>query len=133
MSLIRWTPDYQIGHEQIDSEHRDLFERVNRFHDAWSERHDRREIGLLLSQLIEYAERHFHNEEEIMSRASYPGLEEHAQKHEKLVEAVFALAEKLEERAFNPSHQTIRFLRSWLSDHILHDDMAYKAFLAKQA
>lgn len=132
MSLIRWTPEYQIGHEQIDREHRNLFECVNRFYDAWSERQDRREVSLLLSQLIQYAEQHFRNEEEIMRQTGYLSAAEHAVKHEGLVEAVFDLAQKLEDRAFNPSHDTTMFLRAWLTEHILHDDMQFKSYFMNQ-
>lgn len=127
MSLIRWSAEYEVGQAQIDEEHRDLFERINRFHDAWCERQDRREISLLLSQLIQYAEKHFRNEEEIMRQAGYAALDEHAAKHGELVETVFELAAKLENRAFNPTHETMAFLRTWLTEHILREDMQFKA------
>lgn len=130
MSLIRWSKEYEIGHKQIDDEHRELFDRINHFHDAWCERQDRREVSLLLSQLIQYAEQHFRNEEEIMRQAGYAALDEHAQKHEGLVETVFELAQKLENRAFNPSHETLAFLRTWLTDHILREDMQFKTTVA---
>lgn len=132
MSLLRWTKEYEVGHDQIDNEHRGLFDCINRFHDAWSEKQDRRELSLMLSQLIQYAEQHFHNEEELMRKAGYPSEEEHARRHEELVETIFDLAQKLENRAFNPTHETMAFLRAWLSEHILHEDMLFKEFLASQ-
>jgi hemerythrin len=36
---------------------------------------------------------------------------------------------KLGNRAFNPSHETAQFLKSWLADHIVNEDTLLGAHL----
>jgi hemerythrin len=38
------------------------------------------------------------------------------------------LIKKFDDRALNPTHDTISFLRTWLTDHIMKEDMAFAAF-----
>lgn len=124
MSLLQWSDQYLVGDELIDRQHRYLFDLINAFHDAFVERRERREVLRLLTQLIEYAESHFEAEERIMRESCYPGLERHHHAHVRLYEQIFELNAKLEDRSLNPTYDTIAFLRNWLSDHILGNDLA---------
>ena len=47
-----------------------------------------------------------------------------------IVEQIFALNERLADRAFNPTHATIAFLKGWLADHILLHDLQFGRHLA---
>lgn len=124
MSLLQWSDQYLVGDELIDRQHRYLFDLINAFHDAFVERRERREVLRLLTQLIEYAESHFEAEERIMRENRFPGLERHHHAHVRLYEQIFELNAKLQDRSLNPTYDTIAFLRNWLSDHILGNDLA---------
>ena len=130
MSLLRWSESYQVGHQQVDDEHRYLFSLVNDFHDAFMERQARSDLDRLLNRLVEYTERHFRHEEALMREAGYPELERHMTIHETLVEKIFQLAEKFSNRAINPTRETVAFLETWLTDHIRVEDMAFAVFVA---
>lgn len=130
MSLLRWSDSYLVGHEQVDDEHRYLFTLINEFHDAFMERHARSDLDRLLNRLVEYTERHFRHEEALMREAGYPELARHAAIHESLVEKIFQLAEKFSNRAINPTRDTIGFLETWLTDHIVVEDLAFSVFVA---
>lgn len=124
MSLLRWSDQYLVGNDLIDRQHRYLFDLINAFHDAFIEQRDRREVLRLLNQLIEYSESHFQDEERVMRESGYPELEQHHAEHARLYERIFALNAKLADRSFNPTYDTIAFLRTWLSDHIIGNDLA---------
>lgn len=130
MSLLRWSDNYLVGHEQVDTEHRYLFALINEFHDAFMERHSRADLDRLLNRLVEYTERHFRHEEAMMREAGYPDLARHAAIHESLVEQIFRLAEKFSNRAINPTRETFAFLDTWLTEHIRVEDMAFALFMA---
>lgn len=130
MSLLRWSDQYLVGNDLIDRQHRYLFDLINAFHDAFVEQRERREVLRLLNQLIEYAESHFQDEERLMRESRYPDLERHHAAHARLYERIFALNAKLEDRSLNPTYDTIAFLRTWLSDHIVGDDVAIGAYLS---
>lgn len=127
--LVRWDEKFRVGNDQIDQEHQFLFLLINEFYDAFAEKRDRSLVLNLLSRLVDYAERHFTNEEALMQASRYPALDEHHQHHEKLFEQIFELNAKLANRAFNPSHETALFLKSWLADHIVQEDILLGAHL----
>lgn len=129
MSFIVWDMKYLLGNEQIDAEHQYLFRLINEFHDAFIERHERARLLALLNRLVDYAQKHFTHEEQLMREANYPRLETHHALHEQLFEQIFVLNAKLENRAYNPTHETFLFLRHWLSDHIIDDDLQFGSYL----
>ena len=127
--LLRWEEKYRVGNEQIDQEHLYLFQLINEFYDAFVEKRERALLLNLLNRLVDYAERHFTNEEALMKSAGYVALDEHRAHHEKLFEQIFALNAKFNDRAVNPTHDTVLFLKGWLGEHILHEDLLFGAFL----
>ena len=129
MSLIAWNDDFLVGNAQIDEQHRYLFQLINAFYDAYMDNQSRREVLRLLNQLIEYSESHFQDEEAIMRKAGYAEIDSHHHAHEGLYDQIFALNTKFDDRALNPTHDTISFLRTWLTDHIMKEDMAFAAFV----
>ena len=131
--LVRWEEKYRVGNEQVDQEHQYLFQLINEFYDAFIEKRDRALVLGLLNRLVDYAQTHFTNEEALMKAAGYPALDEHCAHHEKLFEQIFLLHAKLNDRALNPTHDTLQFLKGWLGDHIVHEDILFGALLKNQS
>ena len=129
MSLVLWSDEYLVGDTQIDAQHHYLFDLINAFHDAFMANHSRKEVARLLNQLTDYAETHFQDEECVMCETGYPAAAEHHATHEGLYEQIYALHEKFEDRALNPTYETVAFLRTWLTDHILKNDVALGKYL----
>lgn len=127
--LVRWEEKYRVGNEQIDQEHQYLFQLINEFHDAYAEKRDRAILLNLLNRLVDYAERHFTNEEALMLAAGYPASDEHRAHHETLFEQIFSLNARFSDRAYNPARDATAFLKGWLADHILQEDLTLGAFL----
>jgi hemerythrin len=132
MALLSWSNQYLIGHPVIDSEHQELFRLINAFHDHWLEQHESGEIARLLNQLVTYSQMHFRHEEDIMKEAGYPRLAEHQDVHEALVDTIFRLCEAYESKNIHLEMDTMRFVRSWLVDHIVQNDYGFRDFLARK-
>ncbi|RJX30762.1 MAG: hemerythrin [Oxalobacter sp.] len=132
MALVRWDDKYLVGNPDVDHDHRTLFAMINEFHEAFQESKKRGELIVILRRLVDYSERHFQREEAIMSAAGYPALDEHHAAHEKLFETIFELNDKLESDPAPLDRQTIAFLRTWLSDHVIAQDLKLGAFLREK-
>lgn len=129
MAFLRWDAKFLVGQSQIDREHLVLFELANGFYDAFMLDHDRNRILELLDRLVEHVERHFDHEETLMRETGYPRLTEHRMQHRHLFHQLSELDRKFRDRAANPTHADVQFLRQWLSNHILHEDSALAAHL----
>ncbi len=122
MALLGWKPEYAVGDAEIDADHRHLFELVNAFHEAFTRNRDRREILRVLNALVSYSEAHFRREEAMMAEREMPGLEEHRRLHVRLFEKIFELQKRFEEGSLRMDQETVEFLRTWLTDHIVGCD-----------
>lgn len=78
---IVWDPSLEIGVEPIDSQHRELFRRIDRLLEASAARTTATEVGAMLEFLASYVREHFRTEEELMARLEYPGAAEHRAEH----------------------------------------------------
>ena len=123
MAFISWRSDYEIGVRQVDAEHRKLFDMVNEYYDKHLHGSDRKEIERILNGLVAYAEEHFQNEEAIMEECGYPRLEDHRKQHADLFTSIFAITERLLNEPAKADRETLSFLKKWLRDHIVQDDV----------
>ena len=130
MALLSWSNQYQIDNDLIDAEHQELFRLVNSFHSLWTEKRNRQDIAKVLNQLIVYAEMHFRHEEQIMETAEYPNLDQHRQVHDSMIETIFQLQQSYETRNAHLEMNTMKFVKSWLLEHILQNDYLFRDFLA---
>ena len=132
MALLSWSRQYEIGNALIDDEHQELFRRINAFHDNWLEQREVQAIAVLLNQLIAYAEMHFQHEEAVMRDAGFPRLDEHQAVHEAMVETIFRLRQTFEQTNGRIEMETIKFVKSWLIEHIVRNDYLFRDFLARR-
>ena len=131
MALLSWSNQYLIGTGVIDAEHQELFHLVNNFHSLWAEKHAPHDIAKVLNQLIIYAERHFRHEEDIMAAAGYAKLEQHKAVHDVMIERIFKLQQSYEDKSLHLEMDTMKFVKSWLIDHILQEDYLFRDFLQR--
>ena len=132
MTILSWNDQYLIGQSTIDEQHKVLFELVNDFHSHWKEKRDRQQVAFVLNKLIQYGERHFRDEEAIMTREGYPLLESHHKIHELLIEEVFKLNEELISKNPLLERDMTKFLKQWLVEHIVTNDYEFRNFLARK-
>ena len=85
----------------------------------------------LLSELREYTQIHFHDEEELMERINYPGLEAQIKAHSAFVERLVGInlseLDDMDDNQQEYINELIDFLASWLVNHIMKMDQKIPA------
>lgn len=123
MPLINWGPKLLVGVKQIDEQHKKLVDIVNKLNDAMVAGHGRELIGPTLAELVRYTQYHFGVEERLMAAHHYEHTAEHKAQHEKLLRDVGEFKTRFDSGNSMLSIELLRFLRDWLSGHILGSDM----------
>lgn len=126
MTFLEWSDDYATGIASIDGEHQTLFMMVNALHQAVTGGGADADLPDLFQRLSAYVETHFEREEALMAMAGYPGLEEHKEEHRALRESLQFLIVRYDDVSGEvAANDVLRFLKNWLSCHVLASDMAY--------
>ena len=76
------TQDLVTGNTLIDSEHRQLFDAINKLMDACSGGKGRDQIMSTAKFLSDYVNKHFGDEERLQVNSKYPNYQAHRQFHE---------------------------------------------------
>lgn len=131
MPFIEWKPVYSVGIDLMDMQHQKLIGYMNAFHES-GEAGNAPAAKVALRNLVDYARKHFSEEEALMlSGDGFPDFEAHKKLHTELLGNVQRLADKYlaAPNAENSGHLS-RFLKNWLMSHILGVDKKYGAFFA---
>lgn len=127
--MFEFTDDCKTGIEQIDKEHRYLFELLNRVHalvsmDYYNDYYGK--IKEIIAELDDYAEQHFAHEEAYMEQIRDPELILQRSQHdffrEKILSLDLAVIDEPEEQRRVLS-ELVNFLAKWLYHHILGSDI----------
>ncbi len=128
---LQWTQDLSVGVEEIDTQHKELFNMINNLDAAMKQGKAREEVIRLLEFLDEYIVTHFHMEEKYMTDHGYPDYSVHKTKHHWFIKEFSDIKKKLE--TDGPSAAVIvlsnNLLISWFSNHIRTIDRALGIFL----
>lgn len=127
-TFITWSDELSVGIEEIDEQHKILIGLLNRMHDAIHERHGSDVVEGILAELVDYTRIHFAVEESLMRILNFPGYEEHHDQHEELTQQILDLQQKLTSGKKAISFELMHFLKTWLSRHIMEEDMQYSGF-----
>ncbi|NWJ41997.1 MAG: hemerythrin family protein [Geothrix sp.] len=129
MARMEWRPTLEVGHGQIDAEHRTLVDALNRLHDAVEEGRGQEEVLRVLSFLRDYTVTHFQSEESLMIAHRYPGLAAHVAAHARLVTRVSDLLAALRSGRTEVVEAVQAFLGAWLVEHIQVMDKEFGWYL----
>lgn len=131
MKLIVWKSSYEGGNPEIDQQHQKLVEIINDLHDAMMLGKGMQIMNQILESLIAYTAFHFDAEEKWMADNRYAHVSEHNVLHEKLTSQVLIFKEEFESNALSNTVRANNFLKTWLTDHILEEDLKVMKSLRK--
>jgi len=126
--FVEWSETLSVGIEEIDEQHKVLVEMVNKMHEAIHQRHGSDVVIAILSDLTDYTRIHFAVEESLMRILGFQGYEEHKAVHEELLHSVQDLQEKVASGKKSIGFELMHFLKTWLTKHIMEEDMQYSSF-----
>lgn len=133
---IQWRDALSVGHPQIDQDHKHLIGLINDFETAISGEIEHRKVARILLGLFNYTQEHFAREERLQLEIRYPFHDGHRHAHRDLVRS---LGDILDTYSKEPDiaqrdaivRRMVVFLRQWLVDHIIENDLRMKPYIAK--
>ncbi len=134
---MEWTDKLATGIKTIDSQHQELFKRINNLVLAIREHRCQAEIDATIKFLDDYARVHFAEEEKYMRETNYAGLTEQREHHKRYLAALAELKEQASQPRFQGSTYdlsatTNQVVVDWIVDHIMKLDMKFGEFLKTQ-
>jgi hemerythrin len=123
-----WRDKYELGVPLIDSQHKELFQRVDTFFQtlrttaSWDQKVQR--VNETLEFMKAYVVEHFRDEEAYQLEIDYPGFEAHRQKHQDMVQYVVDFSEEYERKGCDEQlmQQFAGKLLAWLINHVAAED-----------
>lgn len=123
-----WKEKYELGVTVVDTQHRELFSRVETFMQTVrsSDSGDVKvqQVNETLEFMKDYVVEHFHDEEAYQQRIGYPGYEAHKQIHTDMVNYVLEVSDQYEKSGFDEQlmQQFAGKLLAWLINHVAAED-----------
>ena len=129
---VVWDDSFSVGFGPLDDQHKVLVDMINELFQACKEGVIQADMVFLqiIKRALDYAETHFADEEEYLSEANYPHLNEQKEQHEAFVEEVQKTIEEFEAEKIEPIYLA-RYLKNWLLNHIAVYDKRYAPYLAQ--
>jgi hemerythrin len=131
---MEWTDKLSVGIASIDSQHKELFKRINNLVNAIKQHRCKDEIDGTIKFLEDYARIHFSTEEKYMKETHYEGHEEQREDHKRYLAYLAELKEqaslpRVPGSSYELSATTNQMVVDWIVDHIMKLDMKFGEFL----
>lgn len=124
--MLKWKDDYLLGIEEIDKQHKKLFEIAGRAYelfknDIYMDKYDK--IVEILEELKDYAVFHFSFEEKYMLNIGYKKFISHKAEHNEFLQKVENTdLNKIDTDQNAYLLSILEFIMNWISEHILQKD-----------
>ena len=129
MAYFEWTSDIELGHPQIDEQHKRLLLLGEAVVKPLMDSAEHKPGLAQLQALIDSAEEHFAFEELLMHSVGYSEAEQHAKYHASLLTELRTYCSKAQQGQNTNPVSLISFLWDWLSLHIDSTDRELVAWL----
>jgi len=120
-----WDNTYSVNNELIDSQHEKLLGLFDETYQLLSVEESHYRTIELISELIVYSIFHFSEEEKLMERAGFEGLEAHKREHATFIEKINGFKNDSLENVENLNEEIFLFLADWIITHIQETDSQY--------
>jgi hemerythrin len=127
MTYFEWTSTNELGHSQIDEQHKRLLLLCAAVIGPLINSGELEPGTAQLQALIDFAQEHFAFEEDLMSSAGYPEAERHAKYHASLLEEFRTYCYNVQLGQNTNPDGMISFFWDWL---VLHIDSADRELVA---
>ena len=129
MELLQWNQKFSVGNQDVDLQHKKLFELLNHLITGSEIASEHDKMNMILEKLVAYTDYHFAFEEGLMK--NHPLIEVHRKVHGEFVEKIGFFQEKFNSEKEEINGELFSFLVDWLRDHILETDAIFLSELAQ--
>lgn len=133
--IIVWNEKWSIGIEEIDSQHKKLFDLLNSYHKSLVTSKEGTTVNdavkSTIDNLIDYTIYHFREEEKLMNSIQGVDFSSHIGQHKDFCSKITTLNTKVLSGK-NVSFELFDFVKTWLINHILVSDKSIGNALTKK-
>ena len=122
MPLFNWYNKYSIGNEEIDNQHKKLFEIFNNMFDTCVSGDKNKLSDAVVDDLADYSEYHFKTEEQYMRDVGYDEIDSHIKEHNTFRQKVLELKHNKHMGEHELCHELLLYLSKWLMHHVMEED-----------
>lgn len=128
--IFQWSDEYRTNIKKMDDDHKEVLGKINDVYYAIAIRKDYRSLQKAIESLIDFAGKHFGNEEHLMLENEFPDFEWHRKKHEKFMDDVSHMRNEISSSGMKKHNaELVNFFKDWIINHILTADRKYGPFL----
>lgn len=133
MALV-WREQLSVGNDVIDADHKYLIEIINRVEQIMALK-DPGALAAELDRLTQYSTVHFEREEKIAAAVGYAQVPNLNDSHSMLLARLAQVRGEFDSAGAEWSQQAVEhftaFLRNWLIDHVIKEDLLMKPVLSR--
>lgn len=122
MSLIEWKKEFSVGVADVDHEHRELIELINRLHASLDRDDPPITVEEFLGDIYAKISAHFALEEKIMRDHNYDEYKAHKADHERLLDDIRDIMDDYEDNVQFDKEALAERLNSWFTLHFKTKD-----------
>lgn len=126
-----WKNDYALGIQEIDEQHRIVFEQIEELRQAIIRGDSQKHVGEIIERMVEYTRVHLVMEECVLRLFTYSDYAGHKHKHEHGVKQIEAFSRRYAEGDRSVPLELFEFIGGWWRHHILDEDARYVRTLRK--
>ncbi len=124
--------DLLTGHETIDSQHVELFNRLNSVLDAAEQKKSVMEVRKFVLFLADYIREHLELEEQIMNSLTFPDKDNHFQEHDHFRSSIYTIIDNFSNDKITYNELIIALqtrIGDWFINHINRTDREMVSFI----
>jgi len=121
-----WQDQYRLNDEEMDEQHKDLFELANKLVASNS----KGELNANIQLLYQHVKEHFAAEEALMKDIQFQGYKGHEKEHQLMLEKLTAIDHKINNNDWQQA-DVEEFVDKW-AKHIMNSDMKFDAYIKKE-
>jgi hemerythrin-like metal-binding protein len=115
--MIEWSDIDKIGDAEVDAQHQELFDVMNKLLTA----QDRSSLRFHAMRLYKHTREHFKHEEGLMHHVKYPHRAAHAAEHNELITKLNLVSEKIASETLD-KQALESFIWDWIYNHVRTSD-----------
>lgn len=117
MSLLQWRPEYSVGVQSMDDEHREMIDLINATYEKLKSNADADQVEEYLGEIFSTISMHFALEERMMRNAAYGEFQAHKDDHEVLLDRLRDLMDDYFVDPASGARRLEQSLSNWFAGH----------------
>lgn len=125
MDVFKWNGDFETGQAEVDRQHQQLVDIINRFGDLLLQnRLKASDFTQAFTEILSYTEQHFDEEEQLMQQFNIDPRhrQQHGAEHANFLYELNYLQQDPDFCNQDSGHVFLQFLNNWLAYHLLGSD-----------